>query len=159
MNDDFFKMTPKKTHSNDEVLKPDAIEMPGWGKITPYKGGQVQPVNAKEEIVRALTDKDNINRILNIVDEIVSIQKTKELTKAQVTLLEQRRKTLQEETDAYVRKLRESTNGQIEKAKSIERLMSEFYQKSDGKLSSADFKAIIDKVIDNVFKDSNQQSE
>lgn len=159
MNDDFFKMTPKKTQSNDEVLKPDAIEMPDGGKMTPHKGGQVQPVNAKGEIVRALTDKDNINRILNIVGEMVSIQKIKELTKSQVTLLEQQRKTLQEETDAYVRKLRESTNGRIEKAKVIERMMSDFYQNSDGKLSSDAFQAIISKVIDNVFKDSNQQSE
>ena len=65
MNDDFFKMTPKKT--NEEVLKPDVIEMPDGGKMTPHKEGQVQPVNAKGEIVKALTDKDNINRILILV--------------------------------------------------------------------------------------------
>ncbi len=156
MNDDFFQMKPKSIQSNENVLKPDVIEIPDGGKMTPLKGGQVQPVDAKGEIVKALTDKDNINRILNIVSEIVSIKKLKELTKSQVTLLEQKRKDLQEETDAYVRKLRESTNGQIEKAKVIERMMSDFYQKNDGKLSSDGFQAIICKVIDNVFtKDSN----
>ena len=155
MNDDFFDMKPKGNNPNGDILRPDVIEVPNGGKIVPKNGGQVQPIDKKGEIVKALTDKENFGRILDIVGQIVQIKTIKVQTEAQVALLEQERKKLQEDTDSYVRTMREDTNGKLDKAKVIENMMLDFYKYSDGKLSGEQFQAVICKIIDDLFNRNN----
>ena len=148
MNDDFFKMDKK---GNDKPLSPDEILKPDGTIVTQQGSAPAKSTSPKKKMVGALTDKENFGKIIDIAGQIVEIQKIKANTQVQVTLLEQHRKNLQEETDGYVRRMREETNSTIAKARVIENMMKDFYKENNGSLTGQEFLSVILKVIDNLF--------
>lgn len=148
MNDDFFKMDKK---DNDKPLSPDEILKPDGTIVTKQGTVPAKSTSPKEKMVEALTDKENFGKILDIAGQIVEIQKIKTNTRAQVALLEQHRKNLQEETDGYVRRMREETNSTIAKARVIENMMKDFYKENNGSMTGQEFQSVILTFIDKLF--------
>lgn len=100
---------------------------------------------------------DNFPRILDLVGDIVSIQKMKVQSQIDVREIEEKRKTLLAEADAYVQKKNADTRSFVERINAVRLLMNDFYQNcGNQQLTSEDFCKVITEIVNQMDKaDSN----
>lgn len=93
---------------------------------------------------------DNMGSIIEIARDIIDIQKMKVQSEAVLAKMEQDRKMLLAEADAYVMKKTVDTKSVVDRMKIIQELLRDFYsynQKSATGLSGEEFTKIISDVL------------
>lgn len=90
---------------------------------------------------------DNFGSILNLAYDITEIYKMKVQSDAVISKMEQDRKTLLAEAEAYAIRKNVDTNSIIEKMKLIQEMMRDFYKYNNSNMSGEDFSKIISDVI------------
>ena len=92
---------------------------------------------------------DNFAQIVDIASNIVEIEKMKFQSEAVLRQMEESRKNLLAEAEAYVARKNAETDSVIRKMQIIKDMMRDFYQYNDkGKLSGEDFSRIIKSICD-----------
>jgi HJR/Mrr/RecB family endonuclease len=90
---------------------------------------------------------DNFGNILNLVSNIVEIKKTVVISDTILKKMEEDRKRLETEAQAYALKMGADTTAVVERMNVIREMMNDFYKHSNDKLTSEDFREIISEVV------------
>lgn len=90
---------------------------------------------------------DNFGSILDLAYDITEICKMKVQSDAVINKMEQDRKTLLAEAEAYAIRKNVDTSSIIDKMKLVQEMMRDFYQYNNSNISSEDFSKIISEVI------------
>lgn len=94
---------------------------------------------------------DNFPRILDIASEIVQIEKVRAQADAYAVVLREKRLCIEQEADAYVKKMKSDTDAVIGKAEVIRAMMRDYYNSGQSKLSGEEFSRIISDVMDRMW--------
>ena len=93
---------------------------------------------------------DNFGRILDVATTVVEIQKMQAQADACIGMLREQRLMLEQETEAYVKKLNAETDATITKVEVIRRMMHDYYSSGNNKLTGDEFSKIISNVLDHM---------
>ena len=126
----------------------DVVE--NGGRMSERKEGKLpeKQVNipSKGDIAMGMLS-DNFGNILNLVSNVVEIKKMKEVSKALKEKMEEDRKRIETEAQAYVLKMGADTTAVVERMNVIREMMNDFYKHRNGNLTSEDFREIISEVV------------
>lgn len=98
----------------------------------------------------ASTAADNFDRILDVATTVVEIQKMQVQADACIGMLRENRLMLEQETEAYVKKLNAETDAAVNKVEVIRRMMHDYYTSGTTKLSGDEFSRIISDILDHM---------
>lgn len=101
------------------------------------------------------TQSDNFENILNLAGSIVEIRKMKVASEAYLKKMEEDRKRIVDEAQAYAMKKRADTNSVVDRMNVIRSMMQDFYAHSKGNLSGEDFCKIITEVVNQMGRVEN----
>lgn len=91
---------------------------------------------------------DNFGQILELAFNVVEIEKMKVQSDAVIKQMEESRKNLLAEAEAYARKKNADTDGVIKKMQVVREMMRDFYQyNNNANLSGEDFSRIISSIV------------
>lgn len=91
---------------------------------------------------------DNFGRILDLASDIVEIEKMKVQSEAVLKQMEESRKNLLAEAEAYATKKNADTDSVIQKMQMVRDMMRDFYQyNNNANLSGEDFSRIISSIV------------
>lgn len=136
---DSFELKPSKRINKDiDSVNPEIMEMP------------LSETNKSEAIVNSIVN--NFPKILEIVSDIIEIEKRKAESEAIIKKMEEDRKMLLAETEAYVKRKQSDTHQILGKMEIIRELMKDFYQHAPSNLTGEQFSEIITKFIDKLDK-------
>ena len=93
---------------------------------------------------------DNFDRILDVATTVVEIQRMQVQADACVALLREQRLMLEQETEAYVKKLNAETDATVNKVEVIRRMMHDYESSANSKLTGDEFSKIISDVLDHM---------
>lgn len=126
----------------------DVVE--NGGRMSERKEGKLpeKQVNIPSKGDKAMDMlSDNFGNILNLVSNVVEIQKMKEVSEACLKKMEEDRKRLETEAQAYALKMGADTTAFVERMNVIREMMNDFNKHSNGKLSGEEFCKIITEVV------------
>ncbi len=141
MDGDFEVVDTRRKKNNDSTIERVDGEIVVERKKNEIDSGVNNVLNAVA---------NNFENILGIATDIVEIQKIKEMSEATRMKYEEERKNLQAETECYIARLREKNNYVLSKAELVRKMMQDYYQTKDKKLSEEVFLQIIQSVINNM---------
>lgn len=95
---------------------------------------------------------DNFEQILVLAGNVIEIKKMKVQSEAILKKMEEDRKTLVAEAQAYALKRNADTNSVVEKMNLIRLMLKDFYEASNGHITSEDFRIIITEAINSIGK-------
>lgn len=98
---------------------------------------------------------DNFGNILNLVSNVVEIKKMEVVSDALLKKMEEDRKRIETEAQAYALKMGADTTAVVERVNVIREMMNDFYKHSNGNLSSEDFCKIISEVVNQMGRIEN----
>lgn len=104
-----------------------------------------QGSTTKDKLVDA-TVKD-FGRIIDTVQELVRIKAMKVQSEAVLKKLEEDRKTLLAEAEAYAQKKNADTKSVVDRMNVVRMMMKDFYDANNGSVTSEDFRIIITETI------------
>lgn len=110
--------------------------------------GTVLEVSGKEHLLHAVAD--NFGRILDVASSIVEIERINAQADAYIKILEEKRKLLAEEADAYVKKVSANTQATVSKVEAIRYMMQDYYKSGQNKMSGEEFSKIITEIINQI---------
>lgn len=119
-------------------------------EVTKPKDGKDVALSSKEILARGFAD--SIPDMVDLAKDIVSIEKMKVATEGQVKLLEQKRKQLLDEAEAYTRKLNADTNKMISKSEQIRLTLEQVFTKAGDKMSGDDLARTISAIVESMSK-------
>lgn len=102
-------------------------------------------ISGKDQLLGAVAD--NFDRIVDIASSIVEIERLNAEADAHIRELEEQRKMLSEEADAYVKVLNAKTHNTVSKAEVVRQMMKDYYIHGKDGLSGEEFSKIITDVI------------
>jgi len=122
------------------------------GSRTPVKTTSNSPaVTGNRNITKGDKAMDmlanNFDKILNLAGSIVELEITIIDNEARLKAMEEYRKQIIDEAQAYAVKKREDTNSVVARMNVIRSMMQDFYAHSQGNLSGDDFCRIITEVV------------
>lgn len=136
---DSFELKPSKRINKDiDSVNPEIV------------GSNHTEINKSDAIVNSIAN--NFPKILDIVCDIVEIQKRKTESEAIIKKMEEDRKMLLAETEAYVKRKQADTHQILGKMEIIREMMKDFYQHAPSNLTGDEFSEIITKFIDKLDK-------
>lgn len=136
---DSFELKPSKRINKDiDRINPEIMEMP------------LSETNKSEAIVNSIVN--NFPKILDIVSDIIEIEKRKTESEAIIKKMEEDRKMLLAETEAYVKRKQADTHQILGKMEIIRVMMKDFQQHAPSNLTGGQFSEIITKFIDKLDK-------
>lgn len=113
--------------------------------------GEIVPQNNNSKMVDAVAD--NFGEILNIASSIVEIEKMKVQSDAVIRKMEEDRKNLLAEAEAYATKKNADANGVVQKMQIVRDMMRDFYEcNTNANLSGEDFSRIISSIVSEMGK-------
>lgn len=122
------------------------------GVITKSSNENNKPVVSNgTKMVEALAD--GFPKILDIVQDIVSIKKIEKETDAYVRKVDAKIKMLETETKAYILQIREQSDKEIKAIDALTDFTTKFLQVNNGQVKSEDFQKIMSDVINKVIKE------
>lgn len=98
---------------------------------------------------------DNFDKILNLAGSIIEIEKMKVASEACLKKMEEDRKRILDEAQAYALKKRSDTNSVVERMNVIRSMMQDFYAHNQGNLSGDEFCKIITEVVNQMGRIEN----
>ena len=133
-------MALKESNSRRSIGNEDLVEI--------IKPSQVEIVdNKKGENKLSNAVVDNMDKIFNIASDIVEIGKMRERTNESVKIMEEQRKYLLSEAQAYVERKNADTNSIVSKMNIIREMTQDFYKCTNTNITADDFNKIISSVI------------
>ncbi|MCR5107991.1 MAG: hypothetical protein K6B28_07480 [Lachnospiraceae bacterium] len=135
---DFNYSKARRYEENDwdvEHVNGEIVDSPNSQFLTP----------GKEKLLGAVAE--NFGRIVDIASAIVEIERMDAQTDAYISELEEKRKMLAEEADAYVKIQNAKTNAVVSKVEIIRMMMQDYYNYGREGLSNEDFSKIMQQVI------------
>ena len=126
----------------------DGFELVESSRNVPVEQKESQKKNSvsnSSKMVDALTT--NFGTILELVGNVIEIQKMKVASDAVLAKMAEDRKKLLDEAQAYALKKRADTSSVVERMDVIRSMMQDFYAQSDGNMSGEDFCKIITEVV------------
>lgn len=93
---------------------------------------------------------DNIPAMIDLAKDIVSIEKMKAATDGQVRILQEKRKELLDEAEAYVRKQNADTNKMISKGEQIRLTLEQVFSRVGDKMSGEDLAKTISTIVESM---------
>lgn len=126
----------------------DVVE--NGGRMSERKEGKLpeKQVNIPSKGDKAMDMlSDNFGNILNLVSNLVEIGKMVVVSKVLLEKMEEDRKRLETEAQAYALKMGADTTAVVERMNVIREMMNDFYKHSNGNLSGEDFCKIITEVV------------
>ena len=93
---------------------------------------------------------NNFDRILDIASSIVETRRMQVQAVACIHMLEEKRKTLVAEAEAYVKRVRTETDATVNKAEVIRRMMQDYYRSGRNSLTGDEFSRIISDVLNHM---------
>ena len=97
----------------------------------------------------------NMDKIIGLASDIVEIRKIKANSAAEIARMEQARKNLIAEAEAYAKRKNADTNDTIAKMNIVRLMMQDFFNQNNQKMSGAEFKEIIASIVEQIGKVSN----
>ena len=139
----------------------EGIEKLETSSRLPAKKAETAPVSNQQP--KALTKGDkamdmlsqNFGRILDLAGEMIEIRKLKEVTEAQLMLMEENRKQLIDEANAYAIKKRADTDSVVGRMTIIKEMMQDFYVHNNGQMTGEDFCKIITEIVNQMGRIEN----
>jgi hypothetical protein len=126
----------------------DVVE--NGGRMSEIKEGKLpeKQVNtpSKGDIAMGMLS-DNFGNILNLVSNVVEIKKMEVVSEALLKKMEEDRKRIETEAQAYALKMGADTTAVVERMNVIREMMNDFYKHSNGNLTSKDFCEVITEVV------------
>lgn len=118
---------------------------------------QNNPAAIKQDRTDKILDvaADNMEQILTLAGNIIEIEKMKVVSEACLAKMEEDRKMLLAEAQAYVEKKKADTNSVVEKMNVVRTMMLDFYTHSNGNISGDDFCRIISEMVNQMGKVEN----
>lgn len=110
--------------------------------------GELDKSSNCDRLVGAVAD--NFGRIMDIAATIAEIQKMEVQVNGAISMLREKRLMLEQETEAYVKKLNTETDATIKKVELIRRMMCDYYNAGQSKLSGEEFSKIISDVLEHM---------
>lgn len=98
-----------------------------------------------DRMVDAITG--NFDKILSLVGDVVEIKKMKVQSEAVLRKMEEDRKALLAEAEAYALKRNADTKSIVDRMNVVRMILKDFYEANDGSISSEDFRIIITETI------------
>jgi len=95
---------------------------------------------------------ENFDQIINLASQITEIRKLKTMGNIQIKQLQENRKYLLAEAEAYAQKKNADTNDVVQKMNLVRLMMNDFYAQSNGSLSSEDFRIVITEIVNQMGK-------
>ena len=126
----------------------DGFELVESSRNVPVEQKESQKKNSvsnSSKMVDALTT--NFGTILELVGNVIEIQKMKVASDAVLAKMAEDRKKLLDEAQAYALKKRADTSSVVERMNVIRSMMQDFYAQSDRNMSGEDFCKIITEVV------------
>lgn len=119
----------------------------------PQNGGT--SANPPQTITQAAAQ--NFGKILELAGSMIEIKKMKVASDAYLAKMEEDRKQLLAEAEAYVEKKDADTRSIVERMNVIRLMMQDFYQQSNQQITSEDFRQIITSIVDQMGRMNNEQ--
>lgn len=136
---DSFELKPSKRINKDiDSINPEIVK------------GHPSEISKSDAIVNSIAN--NFPKILDIVSDIIEIEKRKAESEAIIKKMEEDRKMLLAETEAYVKRKQADTHQILGKMEIIRIMMKDFYQHAPSNLTGEQFSEIITKFIDKLDK-------
>ncbi len=99
---------------------------------------------------------DNLPQILSIAEDLVELQKIRVQSEAVIKQMQEQRKMLTAEAEAYAKKKNADTKDVVDKMNVVRAMMNDYYQYSgNSNISGEDFRMIISDIVMNMNKVSN----
>lgn len=98
---------------------------------------------------------ENFDKILDLASDIIEIRKMKIQSDAVIAHMQETRKQLLTEAEAYCMKKEKDTKYVVEKMSIIQGMMNDFYRQKDAPLTSEDFCKIITEVVNQMCRLEN----
>ena len=98
---------------------------------------------------------DNFDKILDLASDIVEIRKMKMQSDAVIAHMQETRKQILTEAEAYCMKKEKDTKNVVEKMSIVREMMNDFYRQKDAPLTSEDFCKIITEVVNQMCRLEN----
>lgn len=95
---------------------------------------------------------DNFEQILVLAGNVIEIKKMKVQSEAILKKMAEDRKALVAEAEAYAIKRNADTQSVVEKMNLIRLMLKDFYEASNGHITSEDFRIIITETINSIGK-------
>ena len=93
---------------------------------------------------------DNFDRLMDVASAFAEIQKMQVQADAAVSMLREKRLSLEAETSAYVRRLRAETDASLGKLEIVRCMMKDYYHSDQTKLSGEEFSRLILDVLNSL---------
>ena len=139
----------------------EGIEKLETSSRLPAKKAETAPVSNQQPKAPTKGDKamdmlsQNFGRILDLAGEMIEIRKLKEVTEAQLKLMEENRKQLIDEANAYAIKKRADTDSVVGRMTIIKEMMQDFYVHNNGQMTGEDFCKIITEIVNQMGRIEN----
>jgi hypothetical protein len=139
-----------RSHDNDIKIDPADVTVvdPKNSSATPVKGDGLTKL--------AGAAADNMPRILSIAESIVELKKIQIQSDAVINQMQEQRRLLMAEAEAYAIRKNADTNDVVQKMNVVRGMMNDFYlQSGSSNISSQDFRMIISDIVENMGKVQN----
>lgn len=121
---------------NTDVMTPTSID-----QNTPTKGDKAMDMLS-----------DNFSNILKLAGDIVEIRKMQVASDACLKKMEEDRKRILVEAQAYAERKRADTSSVVERMNLVRAMMMDFYAHNNGSMSGDDFCKIIKEVVNQMSR-------
>lgn len=135
-----------------ETIESEVVSNPT--KITSPQN-DTNSANTPQTITQAAAQ--NFGKILDLAGSVIEIKKMKVASDALLAKMEEDRKQLLAEAEAYVEKKNADTRSIVERMNVIRLMMQDFYQQSNQQITSEDFRQIITSIVDQMGRMNNGQ--
>ena len=141
-----------------EIFQPEVENLPDFkSTTTPSKlGRNGNGANDDSSLTITQAAAQNFGKILDLAGDLVEIKKMKVASDAVLAKMEEDRKQLLAEAEAYVIKKNADTKSVIDKMNIIRLMMQDFYQQNNQKINGDDFRHIITSIVDQMGRIDNE---
>lgn len=112
------------------------------------KPGNDKVSSTSEILARGFAD--NIPAMIDLAKDIVSIEKMKTATDGQVRVLQEKRKELLDEAEAYVRKQNADTSKMVAKGEQIRLTLEQVFSRVGDKMSGEDLAKTVSTIVESM---------
>jgi hypothetical protein len=139
-----------------ETIESEVVSTPKYNptEITRPQNDR-NSTNPPQTITQAAAQ--NFGKILELAGSVIEIKKMKVTSDALLAKMEEDRKRLLAEAEAYVEKKDADTRSIVERMNVIRLMMQDFYQQSNQQITSEDFRQIITSIVDQMGRMNNEQ--
>lgn len=141
---------------NYEIVSDNRMEYPQTYDADTNKLSGSKERTTKENMINAVAD--NFDNILKLASDLAEIRKKQVQSQADLAKMQEERKWLIDEAEAYAMKKNADTKSVIERMTVIRLMMNDFYlNASHSQITSEDFSKIITEIVNQMGRISDNE--